>query len=111
VGHRCLLATTAAKARVYMSAVSPDLIITDVLLPGGGGLALAEELRRNNVPVIITTGSPESIEKLEDQGLPFLAKPFRLHDLLSAIEAGLRSKRDHQHEMTNPRAAGLTASV
>ena len=62
------------------------MLIANVLLPGSGdGLRLAEAAHRLLVPTLLISGHPEVIAKHEQQGLPFLAKPFRLTKLQQVI--------------------------
>jgi DNA-binding response OmpR family regulator len=73
---------------VLLHASPPSLLIANVLLPGNGdGLRLAEAAHRLVVPTLLISGHPEVIAKHEEQGLPFLAKPFRLVELQQAIQS------------------------
>ncbi len=57
-----------------------DLLLTDVMMPGMLGTAVATELRRRNpeLPVLFMSGHSAEIvrEGLIDPATPFLAKPF-----------------------------------
>ena len=78
---------------VLLNASQPDLLIANVLLPGGGdGARLAEEACRIDVPTLLISGHPEVIANQETQGLPFLAKPFRLAEFQQAIRTLLEQK-------------------
>jgi len=51
---------------VLLNASQPDLLIANVLLPGGGdGVQLAEEACRIDVPTLLISGHPEAIAKQE----------------------------------------------
>jgi DNA-binding response OmpR family regulator len=62
-----------------------DLVITDLMMPGIGGLALAEVLSvfRPELPVLAMSGNPPAPSP--DRRLPLLLKPFTLPELLVAI--------------------------
>ena len=60
-----------------------DLVISDVLLPGGGIETIIAQIP---VPMILTSGAPLQIESPPSQ-FPFIAKPFRRTELLSAVES------------------------
>ena len=66
------------------------LILCDLVLPGLGGREAANTLlaRRPDTPVLYMSGyrSPDSFRReLERDGVPFLAKPFEIPELLAAV--------------------------
>ena len=70
-------------------ARAPDLIVTDVRMPGCSGLEVLARLRRNDwsTPVILITafGDPETHREAERLGAAFiLDKPFELDALVLA---------------------------
>jgi DNA-binding response OmpR family regulator len=72
-----------------------DLVITDLMMPGIGGLALAEVLSvfRPELPVLAMSGNPPAPSP--DRRLPLLLKPFTLSELLVAIRlVQSRSRHD-----------------
>jgi signal transduction histidine kinase/CheY-like chemotaxis protein len=71
----------------------PDLIITDLMMPGLDGLNLCRQLKQDpafsQIPIIlITAKSPETgrIEGMEAGADAYIAKPFGLEELLRKIE-------------------------
>ena len=63
-GFRVTAAADAAEARARMRAISPDLLVLDVMMPGETGLDLTRALREekgNDLPVLMLTarGAPE----------------------------------------------------
>ena len=64
----------------------PDLLVSDVMLRGGTGKALAQLARAMKIPVLLMSGSPEAERLLEGDPTPFLAKPFRLVDFEREID-------------------------
>ncbi len=93
-------ATAAATAAEAEAALVPgenrfDAIILDVTLPDGDGRDLCARLRRSGVrvPIIILTGSDEEadvVRGLESGANDYIAKPFRLAELLARLRAQLR---------------------
>lgn len=90
--------TAAASAREarekYSAAV--ELIILDVSLPDGNGVSLCREWREAGVaaPIIFLTAKDEEydiVRGLDAGGNDYVAKPFRIQELLSRIRAQLRS--------------------
>jgi CheY-like chemotaxis protein len=67
-----------------------DLVITDIIMPGKDGLALARTLRAKAGPIAIllisARLSDESLWGEDQQDLPFLSKPFTTTELVEAVE-------------------------
>lgn len=73
-----------------------DAIILDVGLPDGDGRDLCARLRRQGVkvPIIILTGSDDEadvVRGLDAGANDYIAKPFRLAELLARVRAQLRT--------------------
>ena len=88
VGHQVRTAADADSALALAREAMPDLLVTDLAMPGGGGAALAETLRalKPGLRVIYISGFSEG--QLSDTLPPdsrFLAKPFRREALLNAV--------------------------
>jgi two-component system, chemotaxis family, chemotaxis protein CheY len=75
--------------QIFRSVPQIDLLVTDLYMPGRSGMELARELKkiRNDLPVLLISGVLEGRQetRLEDEGWSFLAKPFRLPELLSTV--------------------------
>lgn len=75
----------------YRGPSIPDLLLTDIEMPGMTGIELARELtsRRPLLPVIIVSGtwiSPEASDEFRSRGWNFFSKPVGLPAILNAIE-------------------------
>ena len=82
-----------AKAAAYDGPI--DLLLTDVVMPGGSGRELANRVTamRRDLTVLYMSGYPEyggSSGSVLEPGVPFLAKPFTRATLLSTIDDLLR---------------------
>jgi len=80
----------SALAAIRDPAVSIDLLLTDVKMPGMSGEELALEARRlrPDLPVLFVSGYPEEAEiedRLKEGGSAFLPKPFTPEALLQQI--------------------------
>lgn len=90
-GHRVLEATDGPSALAAMQAAQPpvDLVILDLVLPGGGG-AILELLKavRPDVKVLVSSGySPdhEVARGIGSRADGFLQKPFELDELRNSV--------------------------
>jgi CheY-like chemotaxis protein len=78
----------AAIAR--LRAMPFDLLITDLRMPGLGGLELAREAKRLSptIKIIVITGYPSQSSAIDAVNIgldAYLTKPFRSIDLLMAV--------------------------
>jgi len=77
-------------AQIFRSVPQIDLLVTDLYMPGRSGMELARELKalRSELPVLLISGAMlEEMQEagLREEGWSFLAKPFRLPELLAAV--------------------------
>lgn len=90
-------AVSVADARDKLAATGSrvDAILLDVTLPDGDGRDFCAELRRQGVrmPIIILTGSDDEadvVRGLDAGANDYVAKPFRIAELLARLRAQLR---------------------
>jgi DNA-binding response OmpR family regulator len=90
-GYRIWHAQNAAEAILLADKVDLDVILLDLMLPDGSGLALCPELRqRTETPIIACSGSKRrayAVLALRLGASDFIAKPFYLPELEARIEA------------------------
>lgn len=87
-------ATSGEEALATFSTFKPDVVLTDLRMPGIDGIALFEAIRNLNksVPVIIITahGSiPEAVDATRQGVFSFLTKPIEGATLLEEIEKAI----------------------
>lgn len=57
LGYACITASTGEQGLAQFNKASIDLVISDLNMPEGDGLALAESIRRTSeVPIVFITG-------------------------------------------------------
>jgi DNA-binding response OmpR family regulator len=89
-GFRVLRADSAELARDHTRSGAPQLILSDVNMPGLRGPELVTELKAAGIvcPVLFTSGDPsfEVVDKsLQVPGATFLPKPFTGVELIDAV--------------------------
>lgn len=76
------------------AANPPDLVLLDVMLPGISGIDVCRQIRAvSQVPIIMVTAKTEEIDTvvgLEVGADDYVAKPYRLRELVARIRALLR---------------------
>ncbi|MBM3989980.1 MAG: response regulator transcription factor [Planctomycetes bacterium] len=119
LGHTTSAAGSGLEARNRLAAqdVAPDLILLDVMMPGGDGMSFLEELRRcgTETPVIFVSaarGVEDRVRGLRLGADDFLVKPFQFDELLARIEAVARRRaRPLYYEVGELRLSPLHRSV
>lgn len=102
-GYRVILAGTIEEARKNLDK-TVDLILLDVMLPDGNGYDFCREVRQQNweIPIIFLTAVSEEVNIVQGLDLgadDYIAKPYRVKELLSRIGAHLRRAGLHKTEM------------
>jgi two-component system response regulator PilR (NtrC family) len=100
--------TTAAEASSALDLFKKqdfDLIVSDIKMPGIGGLSLLEKIKEidSSVPVIMITAyaSPENaVFAMKSGAFDYITKPFKVDEIIkiiqSAIAASALSKTDEE---------------
>jgi DNA-binding response OmpR family regulator len=98
-GMQTSVASNGLEARAVLASLPqvPDLILLDVMMPGGDGMGLLEDLRRHgvDVPVIFVSAARAVEDRVRGLKLgadDYLVKPFQFDELLARIEAVARRR-------------------
>lgn len=93
-GHTPFVATNAGAAIELAREERFDLILLDLMLPGGSGFDVCRTIRSHStVPIIILTARDDDVDRilgLEIGADDYVTKPFSLRELLARIKANLR---------------------
>ncbi len=99
LGYRAKLAANggAALLMVEEQGLRPDVILTDVIMPGMTGRTLVERIRRTipDIGVVYMSGHTRNVLEargVDDGELDVLKKPFSLNDLSARLRAILRRR-------------------
>lgn len=97
-GFNVILASNSIQAVTLANSEKPDLIILDVMIPGGGGFLVAERLQQSktthHIPFIFLTGIPGGEEKAYQLGASgYVMKPYHPEELLEIIHRAIEKGR------------------
>jgi len=92
LGHRVTRAATGEEALEIARRKRFDIVLSDVVMPGMGGIKLAEALAREQpqLPVVLATGYSQDIVEGGSGGRPVILKPYRLATLSEALAEAMR---------------------
>jgi DNA-binding response OmpR family regulator len=105
-GYEVLVLRDGLRSYLRTMASQPDLILMDIFLPMGSGLAVARELKDTELadtPIIFMTASKQKhlrarAEELNAAG--FIEKPFDTEKLLATISQALQTRRSTNEKVT-----------
>ncbi|HEX2866242.1 MAG TPA: response regulator [Ignavibacteriales bacterium] len=106
-GHTILAAASGEEALDLLEKEMPDLIISDIMMPGIDGYELLRRVNgeesRDLIPFIFLTARTEISDYREGMlsgGDDFITKPFKAHDLLRSIETRLKKKEKSERKIS-----------
>ena len=86
VGYAVRCAYDGATALAEAARRPPDVVVTDVMMPGMGGAELARRLRERGIPVVVLSAAAAGVEV---PGVRCLRKPLDLAAFLEAVAFAL----------------------
>ena len=104
-GHRVISAESAEAALTQLALERPQLVVSDVRLPGRDGLALFDEIRARHptLPVILLTAHgtiPDAVDATARGVFSYLTKPFDGKALLDKVNQALALPAPQPHAQT-----------
>jgi len=96
-GFRVSEASSGADLWATLKSGMPDIVLLDIRLPDGDGMAMARKLRASSaVPIIMLTGLADEADRvlgLEIGADDYIVKPFHPREVLARVRAVLRRTR------------------
>jgi len=97
-GYEARAVSTAEEALKELAARDHDLVLTDVRMPGMGGLALVRELQRTTPDLLVVVmsayGSHDTaIEAMKAGAYDYLGKPFKPDDVVLVLRKAEERER------------------
>jgi twitching motility two-component system response regulator PilH len=93
-GYNVIKASGAKEAIEKALVQKPDVIVTDVVMPGMSGFELCRSLKRNpitaKVPIVICSSKNQAIDRLwamKQGASDYITKPYTREHLLRAIKS------------------------
>jgi two-component system response regulator AtoC len=97
-GYRAVTAPDGKTGIGSITRENPDIVLTDLKLPGANGIAVLKASKANNPlrPVIVMTafGSVQTaVEAMKEGAFDFITKPFDVDHLLMLVRRALENRR------------------
>jgi DNA-binding response OmpR family regulator len=97
-GYEVAACATGTDALSQARTWTPDVVLLDVMLPGGSGFEVCRALRRESrVPILLITARADEADRLHgfDCGADdYVTKPFSPREVVARVKAVLRRTRD-----------------
>jgi two-component system KDP operon response regulator KdpE len=93
-GHDVTVAHDALGALDLFRKIQPELVITDLAMPGMDGIELTREIRqRSQVPIIVLSvrsNDSSKVAALDEGADDYITKPFSIQELLARVRVQAR---------------------
>ena len=88
-GHEVAAVESVANAATLLATQPFDLVVTDVNLPDGNGLRIADQAKAQGVKALVLTAHGLSFAPGELAAYDYLLKPLRVKEFLAAVRRQL----------------------
>ena len=106
--YRVILAPDGLEAEENLKLALPDLVLSDVIMPGKTGYVLCSDIKENpdwcHIPVVLLTAKTDAqsnIEGMRHGADAYIPKPFDPDVLMAAVESQIRNRRLLQSRVLN----------
>jgi len=101
-----------------LEQAAPDLLMLDIMMPKVDGLQLLERVKQDarwrDLPVLMVSSMPPEEAAVRSLGLgasDFVAKPFRMREMLARVQAHVRAGRELQRARREARTQAQTVDI
>ncbi len=89
-GHRVIEASDGESGIRYLEEGGPDMVLTDLGMPGMNGWEVAKSIKSKipQIPIALITGWGTDLdeEKIKESGVDWIiGKPFQVNDILETV--------------------------
>lgn len=114
LGYHCLVAGDGIEALAVLQSTPVDLVLSDIVMPGMGGLELLTEIKDKykDTDVIISTGFHEKAsyaEVIKAGAIDFIKKPIDQSELEAKLARAVRERKMMRELEILSRQDGLTS--
>ncbi|RUT64731.1 nitrogen regulation protein NR(I) (plasmid) [Morganella morganii] len=115
-GYACVCFDSAENALAALSSEQPDVLISDIRMPGMDGLSLLAAIKQHNplLPVIIMTAHSDldaAVNAYQQGAFDYLPKPFDIDDAVTLVARALEHYREQhlpvRQEVTADTVSGI----
>ena len=97
--------SSASEALLALNSTTPDLIITDIKMPGMSGLEFLDKVSEKfpNLPTIIITAHANidnALSAYKGGAFEYLTKPFDINEIRKLAIKATKSSKPHHDELT-----------
>lgn len=94
-GYQTRVCADVPEARAVLAREPVQLVLSDIRMPGGDGVAFMREIKANNshLPVVLITAHADlssAVQSFDSGAFEFVAKPFDIDELLAIVTRALQ---------------------
>jgi len=98
-GYECIQAESGERAIELLEQITPDLIISDIMMPGIDGYELFQRVKKNPstmlTPFLFLTAKTDEMSQRKGMNFgadDYIKKPFKFNDLINSVKSRLKKK-------------------
>lgn len=115
-GYTCVCFDSAENALAALNSGQPDVLISDIRMPGMDGLSLLAAVKQHNplLPVIIMTAHSDldaAVNAYQQGAFDYLPKPFDIDDAVTLVARALEHYREQHLPVRQEAAADPVSGI